>query len=356
MRTGVAEVPLRKSGDASAGSHVAFATLGSGSPLVMVPGWLCHLEQSWTHPAAASARAKLASEHRFIWYDRLGCGLSDRDGFELTLDNDVEQLVAVLDATEVERTHLIGYSFGVPPAVLFAARFPERVDRLVLCSGFARGTAMMTRETLDALVQLIDADWEMAAQLLSARWLPNASSQDLRWFSRFQQDASDAQMATRLLEHTWAMDVREVLSRLEVPTLVIHDRHDQTIPMTAAEEIEALVPGSELCLLDGNEHDPFIRDSGSLVDIILDFVNERPIREPSTPTPPDVELSPREREVLRLIASGATNAEIADELSISVKTVERHVTTTYRKVGARGRADATRCAVTLGVVSPGALA
>ena len=125
------------------GSRVAYATAGAGSPLVMVPGWLSHLEASWEHHAAASALAKLAAAHRFVWYDRLGCGLSDRDGFELSPDNDVEQLGAVLDAAGARRATLIGHSFGVPPAAVFAARFPERVHRLVLYAGFARGTAMM---------------------------------------------------------------------------------------------------------------------------------------------------------------------------------------------------------------------
>jgi pimeloyl-ACP methyl ester carboxylesterase/DNA-binding CsgD family transcriptional regulator len=333
------------------GSQVAYAAMGTGSPLVMVPGWLCHLEQNWSHPAAASARAKLATSHRLVWYDRLGCGLSDREGFELSLDNDVEQLVAVLDAEGIERTNLIGYSFGVPPAAVFAARFPERVNRLVFYSGFARGTAMMPAETLEAVLQMIKADWPMASQLLATRMVPNASSKDLRWFSGFQQVAATPGMAAQLLAHTWAMDVREPLTQIGAPTLVAHNRDDQTIPCTAGQEIAALVPGAQLHLLDGNEHDPFIRDSGSVVEAILDFVGGRPIA-PATPPPPEPDLSPRERQVLRLIASGATNETIASTLGIAVKTVERHITNLYRKLGAGGRADATRCAVAMELVSP----
>jgi pimeloyl-ACP methyl ester carboxylesterase/DNA-binding CsgD family transcriptional regulator len=332
------------------GHSVAYADMGSGTPLVMVPGWLCHLEQSWQHPAAASARAKLAAGHRFVWYDRLGCGLSDRDGFELSIDNDVEQLVAVLDAAGIGRAHLIGYSFGAPPAAAFAARYPQRVDRLVFYSGFARGTAMMPAESLQAVTQLIRADWAMASQLLATRLLPNASSQDLRWFGRFQQVAAEPDMAARLLEHTWSMDVRAVLPEITAPTLVAHNRDDQAIPLTAGQEIAVLVPGAELHLFDGNEHDPFIRDSGSVVEAILAFVNSRPVPKEEVPTLPEPDLSDREREVLRLLASGATNDRIAATLQVSVKTVERHVTSVYRKVGAGGRADATRCAVAMGMV------
>jgi pimeloyl-ACP methyl ester carboxylesterase/DNA-binding CsgD family transcriptional regulator len=334
------------------GTRVAYAEAGVGSPLVMVPGWLCHLEQSWRHPAAASSLVKLASAHRFVWYDRLGCGLSDRDGFELSLANDVDQLTAVLDEAGIERAHLLGYSFGVPPAVIFAARHPDRVVRLVLYSGFARGSAMMPRESLEAVTGLIRADWDLAARLMATHLLPNASSRDLRWFGRFQQLAADAEMAARLLEHTWAMDVRDVLSEIRTPTLVAHNRDDQVIPLAAGEEIAALVHGAQLHVLDGNEHDPFVRDSGSVVEAILDFVAARSIRRPLAPSPEHADLSPREREVLRLIASGATNEQIASSLAIAVKTVERHVTNLYRKVGAGGRADATRAAVAMELVSP----
>lgn len=334
------------------GSRLAYATEGAGTPLVMVPGWLCHLEELWRHPAAASARSKLAASNRFVWYDRLGCGLSDRDGFEPSLENDVEQLLAVLDAAGVHRANLIGYSFGAPPAALFAARFPERVDRLVFYSGFARGTAMMPVESLEAITQLIRADWDMACQLLAARLLPNASSKDLRWYGRFQQIAAVPEMAARLLEHTWAMDVRDVLGEITAPTLVAHNRDDQAIPATAGQEIAALVPAAQLHLFEGNEHDPFIRDSGSVVSAILDFVAGRPIAATSKPAPAEPGLTRREREVLRMVASGATNTRIASRLGITVKTVERHVTNVYRKLGAGGRADATRAAVAMELVSP----
>jgi len=338
------------------GSCVAFAERGEGSALVMVPGWLCHLEHNWSHPAAASALEKLSAARRFVWYDRLGCGLSDRDGFEMSLDNDVEQLTAVLDAAGIRRTDLVGYSFGVPPAARFAARCPERVNRLALYSGFARGTAMMPRETLEASMQLIRADWDMALRMLASHMLPNASSADLQWFAHFQQVAADPDMAARLLEHTWSMDVRSELADIEAPTLVVHNRDDRVIPAAAGEELAAAIPGARLHLLDGNEHDPFIRDSGAVVEAILDFVDGRALSSGTPAGLPAQALTPREQEVLTLVASGATNEQIAARLGIAIKTVERHVTNAYRKVGARGRADATRAAVALHLVSPGTTA
>jgi pimeloyl-ACP methyl ester carboxylesterase len=163
------------------GSRVAYATVGEGPPLVMMPGWLCHLEQSWAHPAAASARAKLAAAHRFVWYDRLGCGLSDRDGFELSLDNDVEQLAAVLDAAGIEQAHLIGYSFGAPPAALFAARYPQRVSRLAFYSAFARGTAITSAEQFEGIKSLVRLHWGVGSRALGTALVPNASAMAVDW-------------------------------------------------------------------------------------------------------------------------------------------------------------------------------
>jgi pimeloyl-ACP methyl ester carboxylesterase/DNA-binding CsgD family transcriptional regulator len=285
-----------------------------------------------------------------VWYDRLGCGLSDRDGFEPSLENDVAQLVAVLDHAGIERAHLIGYSYGAPPVAMFAVRYPQRVERLVFYSAFARGAAVSSREAHEALKQVIRLDWGVGSRALASRLVPNASSQDLAWFDRFQRRATSARTAVWLLDHRWTLDVRDLLPSVRAPTLVLHNSDDRAVPLSAGEEIAALVPGAQLRVLDGNEHDPFIRDSGSVVEEILAFVEGRdPVREPVARRAAAA-LTPREREVLRHIAHGNANKQIASSLGVTVATVERHVTNLYRKLGAHGRADATRAAVAMGLV------
>jgi pimeloyl-ACP methyl ester carboxylesterase/DNA-binding CsgD family transcriptional regulator len=318
----------------------------------MAPGWLSHLEENWTHPAAASARARLAESHQFIWYDRLGCGLSDRDGFELSVENDLDQLVAVLDDAGLERISLIGYSFAAGPAALFAARYPERVDRLVFYSAFARGSSLTSPRGFQALKQLVASDWTLGARTLATMLVPNGSSTDLRWFSRFQRRSTTADMAVALLDHLWAMDVRDELGAITAPTLVLHNRDDKAVPVDAGRELAALIPGSVLHLLDGNEHDPFIRDSGSVVDSILAFVDGRPLPSGEPPERPVRELTGREREVLTLLADGCSNKDISAALRITVATVERHVSHIYGKLGAQGRADAALWAVSMGLTRP----
>lgn len=351
------------------GSQVAYAAMGAGRPLVMVPGGLCHLLQSYEHPAASTARAKLAARRRFIWYDRLGCGLSDRDGFDLSLDNDVDQLETVLDAAGVEQADLIGYSLGAPAAAVFAARHPERVGRLVFPASFARGASVYADAEFDVLTSMIRRSWGLASRALGASLVPNASSEDLRWFSRFQTAACTAEVAIEVLEHMRTIDVSDVLASVRAPSLVIHNRHDPAVPFAAGRELAAGIPGARLHVLEGNEHDPFIRDSGQIVETVLAFVDGRPIEPAGSRGPtasagqvggslpngmgtPVGTLTDRECDILRLIAQGESNKQIAVTLDVAIATVERHITNLYRKIGARGRADAVMAAIALGVVSP----
>ncbi len=329
------------------GSTVAWTSMGEGPPLVMVPGWLCHVQELWTHPAAASARAKFAANHQFIWYDRLGCGLSDRQGFTASLENDVDQLIAVLDAANVERADFIGYSFGGPPAAVFAARYPERVNHLVLYSSYARGSRLSTEDSHELLKALIRANWTLGSRTLASLFLPNGSGQDIKWFTRFQELAARAEMAASLLDYMRTQDIREALPRISAPTLVLANSEDTAVRPANTRELAAGIPGATLHILDGNEHDPFIRDSGSVVETILDFIAERPITKPNVEARAVDALTPRECEVLRLIAAGETNKAIAANLGIQVSTVERHVSNTYEKLGAKGRADAAMHAVAL---------
>jgi DNA-binding NarL/FixJ family response regulator len=116
------------------------------------------------------------------------------------------------------------------------------------------------------------------------------------------------------------MDVRAALADIAAPTLVVHNRDDQVIPAAAGEELAALLPDARLHLLDGNEHDPFIRDAGSVVEEILAFVEGREPRTGPVRRPPATALTPREREVLRHIAHGEANKQIAASLGVSIAT------------------------------------
>lgn len=337
---GFAEVP--------GGGRVAHASAGSGPPLVLVPGWLSHVRELWTHPAAATALAALAAAHRFTWWDRLGCGLSDRHvPHEPTIDGDVAQLTAVLDELGIDRADLIGYSFGGPPAVAFAHRHPERVRRLVLYSTYARGTDLGDEDLFRALVDLVRSGWPLAATTLASVFLPDGSADDQRWFARFQRRSADAATAADLLAYIRRQDVTGVLGGLRVPTTVISSAGDRVVTTEHARALARAVPGARLVVVEGRTHDPFIRGDGGVVEAILAAVEGRPF----TPAPPEPDprpaepLTARERDVLAALVGGAPNKGIAAELGVSVATVERHLSNIYRKLDVTGRAEAAARAV-----------
>ena len=334
------------------GSRIAYASLGKGPPLVMVPGWLSHLEELWKHPWASATRNRLCRDNRLIWYDRLGCGLSDRGSLRHSLEHDVAELKAVLDAAGITRCTLFGYSLCGPVAAAFAARHPERVHRLVLCSTFARGSAVTDPEQINALRHLVRANWDLGSRTLASMLLPNGSSEDLHWFSCLQRLAAYSDVAEQFLDHVWNLDVRDLLPEIRVPTLVVHSRHDPAVPVTAAEEIAALLPDACLEILEGNEHDPLIRGSRYLVERVLAFVHGQPPESCSESHPNGNALTRREQEVLKLIARGAPNKVISSTLGIAVSTVERHVTNIYGKLDVCGRANAAMRAVKMGLVPP----
>lgn len=335
------------------GGRVAFAAAGSGPPLVMVPGWLSHVDELWTHPSAGSALQKLSDGHRFVWYDRLGCGLSDRDAVTLSLEDDVAQLEAVLDALDVERCDLIGYSFGGPAAAVFARDHPERVRHLVLYSTYVRGADLADAAPYGALVDLVRSGWDIASVTLASLFLPDAPGADLRWFSRFQRRSVAPALAAELLEYLRTHDVSDVLPDVRVPATVITAKDDRVVPPTHAREIARRLPGARLVMVEGRAHDPFIRDTGDVVEAILAAVEGRPMAtEPTAVHRPTEPLTPRETDVLRAVVAGSSNKAIAAELGVSVATVERHLTNLYRKLGATGRADAAVHAVSSGLVPP----
>ncbi len=334
------------------GSQVAYATAGEGPPLVLVPGWLSHVERLWSHPSSASALAQLSESHRFIWYDRVGGGLSDRSRPTSTIDDDLAQLEAVLEANEVDRGRFIGYSAGGPVATVFAAAHPRRVEHLVLCSTYALGSDLSSQDAHDSLSGLIASNWKLATLAMSSIFLPNGGAEDLTWFSKFQRDAADPSMAVALIDYIRSHDVRDELSRLRVPTTVLTNRHDPAVRPELSKHVARLVPGARLQVLEGSEHDPFIRDSGDLVAAILAAVEGRPFTPTPPPTTSVVALTRRETDVLTLLGRGASNKDIARDLGVQASTVERHVTNLYRKLGAKGRADAAVHAVARGLVTP----
>ena len=244
------------------GVQIAYATAGSGPPLVKTANWLNHLEFDWESPVFRHFFAALTERNTLIRYDSRGNGLSDWNVDNLTLDALVNDLKAVVDAAGIERFPLLGISQGCAISVEFAVRWPERVTKLVLYGGYARGWRRRgDPESIaqsEALITLTRTGWgrdnPAYRQVFTSLFLPEATPEQADWFNELQRITTSPENAARIIEAHSTIDVRDRLNLVTQPTLVLHARNDARIPASAGRELASGIPGAKFVTLDSASH------------------------------------------------------------------------------------------------------
>jgi pimeloyl-ACP methyl ester carboxylesterase/DNA-binding CsgD family transcriptional regulator len=338
------------------GRRVAWSAAGTG-PTLLVGGWWCsHLELDWEDPTFRWFADYLAARFRLVRYDRPGTGLSDRDGVPpATLDEELTVLDSVVRATGEDSVLLLGVSSGGCVAAKYAATHSERVRRLVLYGAYADGRDLAPEPARSSLVSVVASHWGLGSRVLADVFLPGADSAERDTFARFQRLSTSADNAAASLSSVYAMDVRGDLPRVVAPTLVLHRRADHTIAAPLGRDVAARIPGATFVLLEGVDHLPWRGDAASVVAVATRFLAEQePAAGPGAdrgPLPPDLaSLSDRELEVLRLVAAGLSDDDIADRLVLSPHTVHRHVANIRTKLGVASRTAAAAAAARAGLV------
>jgi pimeloyl-ACP methyl ester carboxylesterase/DNA-binding CsgD family transcriptional regulator len=334
-----------------AGRRVAHAVTGDGPPLVAPAWWVSHLELDWRDQAFRGLWESVGEGYTLVRYDRLGVGMSDRDvcDEDLTLDVDVELLCAVLDELALQKVALVGGSSGGCAAIAFAARFPERVDRLLLYGAYADGSSITSPAVREAIVGTVRSHWGLGSRLLADIFSGDTNGVEQERLARYQRAAASPETAAVLLELTYRNDVRSDLGQVRAPTLVVHRRGDRAVPYQLGRELAAGIPKATLIPLDGSAHFPWAGDSYSVARALRSVLApEPPARLAADPAA--VLLSGREREVLALIASGLSDREIAEQLVLSQHTVHRHVANIRNKLGRGTRTAAVAAAGRLGLL------
>jgi len=334
-----------------AGRRVACAASGDGPAIVAPAWWVSHLELDWADPSYRGLWEAVGQGYSVVSYDRLGVGMSDREVSpdDLTLDSQVALLHAVLDELALERVVLIGGSSGGCPAIAFAARFPERVSRLLLYGAYADGSAITSPEVRDAIIATVRSHWGLGSRLLAEIFLGEAPSAEQEKLARYQRAAASPETAAALLEFVYEADVRKELEAVRAPTLVVHRRADRAIPFRLGRELAAAIPGATLIPLEGSAHFPWVGDAPSVARAMRSVLApEAPARLAGEPA--SALLSGREREVLALVAAGLSDQEIADQLVLSRHTVHRHVANIRHKLGRTSRTAAVAEAARLGLL------
>lgn len=329
------------------GVRIAYAVSGRGPVLVIAPHWFSHLELEWDSPVRRHWVTALSARNTVIRYDLRGTGLSDRGVDAQSLDVWLDDVVAVLDTAGVEQCALLGVCQAGPIAVAFAARQPERVRAIVLYGTYARCGPLGTRRAaeagvVDAMVRpdqyLPSALREVFARLL----LPDAAAEVVGAFVTLQQASATPGDAARINTAHAAVDVTAQTARVTAPTLVLHLRDDVFVPFEQGRILAALIRGSRFVPLEGRNHVLLPEDPGwsRLSAEVSQFLGAR-----RWPAVDEVSLTNRQREILALVAQGRGNDEIARQLYLSVRTVERHLSNIYAKLGVTGRAARAAAAV-----------
>ena len=326
------------------GRSVAWASVGSGPALVVGGWWSSHLGLDWKDPRFRRFVTVLAQRHQVIRYDRPGTGLSDRSGpSPSSREDEVAVLVGLVEAIGLPSLSLFGASSGSVVAAGCAAALPGRVDRIMLYGGYAHGADIASPAARAATVDVVRRHWGLGSRVLADLFMPGASAEERASFARFQRQATTPDEAAAELALVYRLDARDVLGSVAAPTLVLHRRADRAIPFALGQDLASRISGAELVALHGDEHFPWRGDSRAVTEAAARFLAGRDLRPAvasSAGRGSSRPLSARETEVLRLVATGSTDAQIAAELVLSVHTVHRHVSNIRTKLGVPSRAAA----------------
>lgn len=278
------------------GARIAYAVHGEGPPLVYVRGWISHLDLLWDDPEFAPFFDALACHFTVIRYDMRGNGLSDRNVVgRLGLDDLVLDLEAVIDrAAADDAVVLFASCYGGPVAARFAARHPERVDRVILDGTYARGAEVSTPDMREAVLGMIRMlEMQPGAGYAMLDYFTNPDPSDLRAMRMERlRYAITADVASELYTLAFELDVTDDLSRIAAPTLVLHRRGSGAVPLRHGQALAALVPDASFRALEGRAHNLWEGDAAEALQALGEWLGLPLLRafRPRTPIQPTVIL------------------------------------------------------------------
>jgi pimeloyl-ACP methyl ester carboxylesterase/DNA-binding CsgD family transcriptional regulator len=332
--------------------RVAYSVTGSGPPLVCLLGWVSHLELMWEHAEHRRFIEALSREHTVIRYDKVGCGLSDRDRADYSMESELVVLKALVDHLGLGRFALFGSCEGGQVAAAYAANHPDVVTSLIVYGSCVRGRDLAPADIRESVLGLVRAHWGLGSRVLADMWLPGAPAELSAAFARLQRAAATSEDAAALLDMFYRFDVADVLGAIRGPTLVVHRRGSRAVRFELGRELAALIPGAQLVALPGRMQPIYAEGPDAAASTLLAFLSDHPPTAGAAPTDvaptagstsrpvaarADSPLTVRERQVADLIAEGLTNAAIARALGVSVRTVDSHVEHVRTKLGVRAR-------------------
>jgi class 3 adenylate cyclase len=261
------------------GVHIAYQVFGEGPfDLVVIPGFISHVEVFWEDETLARALRRLGSFSRVIVFDKRGTGMSDRTERLPDIDRRMLDIEAVMHAAGSERAAFLAVSEGGPMAILFAAAHPERTRGLVLVATYARITACpdypigMPTEQLYESVHYLEPGWGTGVGL--GAWAPSVANDPTarQFFARLQRLAASPGAAMALMSSYMDIDVRPALPLVHIPTLVMHRTGDRMVPVAHGHYLAEHIDGARLVELQGTDHFWWTEDADQILDEVEEFL------------------------------------------------------------------------------------
>ena len=326
---------------------IAYYGIGNGEPLVALAGGggLSHLAREWQYPEQRAWIERLASHHRVFRLDHRGTGLSDRD-VSFDLERAVLDIEAVAQKEGLRQFALLGQLHTAGTAVAYAARYPDRVSRLVLWSPFASYEEFLeSSPPIQAARAAAAKDWATYTELIALVACAWNDIDQARRLAAYYRESTNEDRYVEAMERFTQFDVSAELRELTMPVLVLHRREAAFPSIEVVSKFAGDVASARLVLLQGSSALPFLGEMDDVFAAVDDFLAKPKTRSQS------LGLTQRESEILALLAAGESNKEIARALSISTRTVERHIGNVYTKIGAHNRAQATAYAFRHGIAT-----
>jgi pimeloyl-ACP methyl ester carboxylesterase/DNA-binding CsgD family transcriptional regulator len=333
------------------GVRLAYAIHGSGPPLIVVSCWLSHLQYDWHSPVWRHFLDQLGRFATVVRYDERGFGLSDWSVEDFSLAARLGDLEAIVAATGLARFAMLGMSGGSAVAMAYAIAHPERLSRLILYGTVCGEPVTFSpeewpeEETYRSMIRVGWAKEDPAfRRVFTTTFIPDATEEQMRWLDELQRVAVSAGNAYAARHERNKANATHLLERVSVPTLVLHSRDDRMNAFDEARLLASSIPGARLVPLESSNHILLADEPAWAVFRyeVASFLEPDQVRTSRPGRGGSLQgLTGRELEVLTLAADGLDNEAIARALTLSVRTVERHMQNIYAKLDIHGRSPRT---------------
>jgi len=261
------------------GVRLAYSIFGSGPGFICVTPWVTDLAHFLEDTHICKFWNDLARSFTIVIYDKHGCGQSDRDRTQFSLEGELQDLETVVDHVGLDKFILFGMSCAGPVAITYASQNPEKITQMILYATWANGNDIAREEVRSAIVDMIKASWGIGSRTIAELFVPKAPPEIHEQLTKFQRVSCSPEMAAELLRLGYSIDVTSLIPEIYMPTLILHREGDRTAPVKEGRRLASDLPNCCFNVFKGDIHLPWLGNSSEIIDAIRDFIGIEKIAE-----------------------------------------------------------------------------